>query len=409
MESDQTRTIRPGRGKIRRSRAALAGAGVVALALAVAVVTALALRTGSTPHTRPSASQHAAALPTLAMTSFAGYPGQMAGTPKLAVTAVAAGDGERLAVGSAGGHPAVWRQDASGAWTLLTSLSGLPARSRVATLTSVTYGPAGWLAVGVPGPVILWSSEGTAWRPAPGNIAAELGKITVVSATGGPRGYVIVGKLAAPGGGCVEDVLWSRNLTSWTRARDVDAPAGSSQTLAVAALPDGFVSVGSHNGKPAVWVSPDGITWRTIVLPGPRNAELNQIAVSGTQVVATGGSDGQGAGTPAFALSSRDGGTTWRQEVLQLPQPDTVITALAAGRQGFAAAGQYGMAGQQQIVVWELATGRDTWTSADISGVTGRGMGRTHEITALVASKDAVTGIGPAAGRQVVILTLPAG
>lgn len=408
MERDQAHPIR-----IRRRRAAAAGAVVAVLAIAV-LITSLALRAGGTSQPRrPSASRQAAALPTLAIASFAGYPGRLAGAPKLAVNAIAADDdGQRIAVGSAGGHPAIWRQDTRGAWTLVTSLSTLPPRSRAAALTSVTYGPAGWLAVGVPGPVVLWSKDGTTWQSAPGNIAAQLGDVSVVSATGGPRGYVILGKLAVPGHGCVADVWWSPNMTSWTRARDANVTAGSSQTLAVAALSDGFVSVGSHNGQPAVWVTTDGVTWRTIVLPGPDNAQLNQIAATGTRVIATGGSDGQGAGTPAFAVSSRDGGASWQQEVLRLPQPDTVVTALAAGNQGFVAAGQYGRPGQQQVVMWELAPGTDAWTSAHISGITGPGTGRTHEITALVASKDAMTGVGPvspAASRQAVIVTLPAG
>jgi len=54
------------------------------------------------------------------------------------------------------------------------------------------------------------------------------------------------------------------------QAHDVNGTDGSSQTLAVAALADGFVSVGSHNGKPAAWVTSDGTTWRTIFLTALR-------------------------------------------------------------------------------------------------------------------------------------------
>jgi hypothetical protein len=415
MQGKRTHTIRLAGREIRRSRAALAAVGLAVIAVA-AIIATFAFPAASTPQSsRRSASRETAArpaLPALAMTSLAGYPGQSppAGTPRLAVNAIAVGDGLRIAVGSADGHPAIWRQGIRGTWTLVTSLSGLRARSTSAALTSVTYGPAGWLAVGVPGPIVLWSANGTTWRSAAGNVAADLGKVTVVSATGGPRGYVILGKLAEPGGGCVGDVWWSRNLTSWTRARDVNDSTGSSQTLAVAALADGFVSVGSHEGKPAAWVTSDGTTWRTIVMPGPVNAQLNQVAVIGSRVVATGGSDGQGARrTPAFAVSSPDGGASWRQEVFQLPQPGAVVTALAAGGRGFVAAGQYGMPGLQQVAVWELPAGADTWTLAHVSGITAPGKERTHEITALAASGDAVTGIGPVApatNDQAVIVTL---
>jgi hypothetical protein len=347
------------------------------------------------------------------MVLFPGYAGQAAlpGAPKLEVNAIASAGGQRLAAGSADGYPAIWRKDPDRAWTLVTSREDLPTRSTPATLTSVTHGPAGWLAVGVPGPVVLTSANGTTWRPAAGNIAADLGQVSTLSAAGGPRGYVILGKLAVQGGGCVADVWWSANLTSWTRAHDVNGTKGSSQTLAVAALADGFVSVGSHNGRPTAWVTSDGTTWRTIFLSGPANAQLNQIAVIGARVVATGGSDGQAGGSPTFAVSSPDGGATWLQADLQLPAPGTVATALAAGQQGWIAAGQYGTPDRPRVVVWKLASGTNTWAQAQVDGITGPGTGKTPEITALGMSEDAVTGIGavaPALSQQAAVFSLPA-
>jgi hypothetical protein len=412
MKDDRTSAIRLGGREIRRSRAVLAGLAVPLLAAAAIIVPLVVLPGGASHPARSlSAGRAAAAAPALTLTSFAGYSGQapLAGAPRLEVNAIAAAAGQRLAVGSAGGYPAIWRQDSRGGWSLVTSPGDLPARSARATLTSVTYGPAGWLAAG-PGPVVLSSPDGTAWRPAAGSIAGDLGKISSASAAGGPRGYIILGKLAVPGG-CVADVWWSPNLTSWTRAHDVNATTGSSQTLAVAARAGGFVSVGSHNGKPAAWVTSDGTTWRTIVLPGPADAQLNQIAIAGNRVIATGGSDGQGAATPAFAVSSPDGGATWQQGTLQLPAPDTVITALTSAGQGWVAAGQYGTPGQQQVVVWRLAASSGTWARAQIGGITaGLGPGKAHEITALGAFEDSVTGIGPLAPAQstrAAIFTLP--
>jgi hypothetical protein len=383
------------------------------IVLAVAGITIpLMANSGITDQPAQPASSAKASPPALAMMSFAGYAGRPAlpGAPKLAVKAIASAGGERLAVGSADGYPAIWRQAPSGSWTLVTSPGDLPAQSVPVTLTTVTHGPAGWLAVGVPGPVVLASANGTTWRPAAGNIAADLGKITAVSAAAGPRGYVILGRLAVQGGACVADVWWSADLTSWKRAHDVNGTNGSSQTLAVAALADGFVSVGSHNGKPAAWVTSDGTTWRTIFLSGPANAQLNQIAVTGARVVATGGSDGQGDGSAAFAASSPDGGATWQQTDLQLPAPGTVVTALAAGQRGWIAAGQYGPPGRLRLIVWKLASGRNTWAQAQIGGITDRVTGETPAITALAVSKDAVTGIGPVApalSRQAAVFTLP--
>jgi hypothetical protein len=169
--------------------------------------------------------------------------------------------------------------------------------------------------------------------------------------------------------------------------------------------------VGSHNGRPAAWVTSNGTTWRTISQSSPANAQLNQIAVIGAQVVATGGSDGQAGGAAAFAVSSPDGGATWQQADLQLPAPRTVVTALAAGQQGWIAAGQYGAPGRPRVVVWRLAYGQNTWTQAQVGGITGPQVGRTPEITALGLSEGAVTGIGPVApalSRQAAVFTLPA-
>ncbi len=408
MRHDQAGAARPGSGKTQGRRTVTAG--VIALAAVINLALVLA-GCGARP-ARPAGNQ-AAGPPPLAVTTFAGYPGQrpLAGAPRLTVNALTAAGGVRLAVGSADGYPAIWRRSGGGSWTLVTSMASLPARSRPATLTSVVHGPAGWVAVGTPGPVVLTSVNGTTWRPATGPVTANLAGVSVISAAAGPRGYVILGKLAVSGGGCVADVWWSSDLRTWVRARDVNEVTGSSQTLAVAAEPDGFVSVGSHQGKPAVWVTSNGRVWRTIVLPlpsGAPNAQLNQIAVSGSRVVATGGPAITGAATRAFAELSTDSGMTWREIPLGLPGPDTAVTALTASTRGFAAAGQYSGTGGQKVVVWTLGAG-NRWARPHVSGITGSGTGRTHEITALEATRSALTGIGPVApdlSRQAVIFTL---
>ena len=130
--------------------------------------------------------------------------------------------------------PAVWRKASGGSWALATSLSQVSAASGPEALTGVTHGPSGWLAVGAPGPVIMTSADGTTWQSAagPGTITADLAGVSALAAAAGPHGYVIVGKLVAPGGSCVADVWWSPDLTVWTRAHDVNDATGSSQVLA---------------------------------------------------------------------------------------------------------------------------------------------------------------------------------
>jgi hypothetical protein len=107
-------------------------------------------------------------------------------------------------------------------------------------------------------------------------------------------------------------VWWSPDLTTWTRAHDVNDTSGSSQVLAVAAGPHGFISAGSHNGQPAVWTTADGSSWTTITLPLPAGTSgvLQHIAISGNRVVAVGTQTAAGTTTRLTEVSA-DGGRTW--------------------------------------------------------------------------------------------------
>jgi len=343
-----------------------------------------------------------------------------AAVPEVAVHSTAVAGGVQIAVGSADGFPAVWRRTAGGAWTLVSSLAltqPLGGSPGLRALTSVTRGPAGWLAVGTPGPVVLTSADGTVWGVAGGNITQDLTGVSAVAATSGPAGYIIVGKLVAPGGGCVADVWSSPNLTSWTRAHDVNDTTGSSQVLAVAAGAHGFVSVGSHDGKPAVWTTASGTSWETIVLPvpdGAATAVLQQVAINGNRVVAlglaapaAGTGAGSGVGTVPFAELSVNGGASWQQVPFTSPGPDTTFTALtAAGSVGFTAAGVFGQPGQQDVALWTSATGV-SWKPSQSSGLSGSG---TWQIDALAPAGTAVTGIGAIVtqqSQQTVTFTLP--
>jgi len=284
----------------------------------------------------------------------------------------------------------------------------------LAALTGVTHGLSGWLAVGAPGPVVMISSDGTTWHSAtgPGSITADLAGVGAVAAAAGPQGYVIVGKLVAPGGSCVADVWWTPDLTVWTRAHDVNDVTGSSQVLAVAADARGFVSVGSHNGRPAVWTTTDGPTWKTIVLPVPAGASsavLQQIAISGNRAVALGQAT-TSAGPVPIAELSVNGGSSWQQVPFSSPGPDTTFTAVTATSGGFTAAGQFGQPGQQQVAAWTSATGT-SWPRAPIGGLSAPQTGGSYQISALAPSGNAVTGIGSLAtqaSQEVFTVTLPA-
>jgi hypothetical protein len=350
---------------------------------------------------------------TVRQVSLAGVPGGV--IPELTVDGLAVAGGREVAVGSADGYPAVWQKTPGGSWALVTPLTSMPAGTGLTALTGVTDGSAGWLAVGAPGPYVATSANGTTWQFATGSgsITDDLAGVAAVATAAGPAGYIIVGKLVAPGGNCVADVWWSPNLTSWVRAHDVNDATGSSQVLAVAASAHGFVSAGSHDGRPAVWTTTDGRSWTTIVLPmpaGAKGAVLQQIAISGDRVVAL-GQETTAAGTLPIAELSVDGGTTWEQVPFGSPGTDTAFTAIAAGPGGFAATGQFGEPGQREVAVWTSGAGT-VWSPSQISGLTGAQAGGSYLLTALAPAGSGVTGIGSIATQQTLepfTVTLPSG
>jgi hypothetical protein len=338
-----------------------------------------------------------------------GIPGAV--VPELAVNGLAAAGGQQVAVGSANGYPAVWRKTPRRPWSLVTSLAQVSAGQGLRTLTGVTHGSAGWLAVGAPGPVVFTSANGTTWQSA-SPVADDLAGVTAVDAAAGPAGYVIAGKLAASGGASVADVWWSPNLTSWTRARDVNDVSGSSQVLAVAAGAHGFVSAGSHDGQPAVWTSANGRSWTAIALPVPEGASdgvLQQVAINGNHVAAL-GQETTAAGSVPFAEVSADGGVSWTQVPFSSPGPAVAFTALTTDAGGFTAAAQFGSPGQQHAAIWTSADG-STWARETTSGLTRRQMGGAYQIDALAPAGQAVTGIASITtqqSEQVFAVTLPA-
>jgi hypothetical protein len=361
------------------------GATVGARGTVIAVGSTSASRTGQQP-----LFEEATTAGRVSKVPLAGIPGTI--VPELAVNSLAVAGGERIAVGSADGYPAVWRRAVgSSSWTLVSSPS-LAADPGPAALTSVTHGPAGWLAVGTPGPVVLTSPDGMTWRRASGPITRDLAGISAVSVAADPAGYVIVGQPAEPDGGGAGDAWWSPDLTTWTRGTDMNDMAGPSQMLAVAADGHGFMVVGSHDGHPAVWSTTDGLTWTTIVLglpAGASAAELDLVAINaGNRVVALGGQHEGGRDRPLAEVSA-DGGASWQQVPSRLTGPGALVTALTAGTGGFTAATRSGASGQHGAAVWTSASGA-SWTPVPVIGLTAGG---SHDITTLAPSGTSVAGI----------------
>jgi len=316
----------------------------------------------------------------------------LASVPAITVNSTATADGEQIAVGSADGYPAIWRKTSGGSWALASSLSLVSGTTGLAQLTDVTHGSAGWLAVGFPGPVILTSANGITWKPVTGSMTRDLADVVSIATAAGPAGYVIAGSERKSGGGCTADVYWSANLTSWTEAHDVNLATGSFVVLGVAAGPDGFVSVGSRDGMPVVWTTTDGRAWTTrklSVAPDVTAGQVNEVAINGNRVVAT-GQETTKAGVMPLAELSTSGGTSWQQVPFGSLGSDTTITAVTPTSGGFTAASESaGSAGDLDAAVWTSATGA-SWTQSSVNGLSGGG---SHQINALARSGATVTGI----------------
>ena len=319
--------------------------------------------------------------------------------PELAVNGLATAGGAQIAVGSADGYPAVWRQaPGGGPWSVVSSLPVVSTYPGLSALTSVTQGSAGWLAVGGPGPVMLTSTDSTTWQRASGSITQDLAGVSAIVTAANPSGYVIAANLAASGSGGTAELWWSPNLTSWTRATSMNDTNGAGQVLAIGADAHEFIAVGSDGGHPAVWTTTDGKDWTMIPLglpPGASAAALQQVAINGDHVVALGQATKAGQSVP-FAELSADGGASWQEAPFGSAGPGTAVTALTASSGGFTAASQSGGPGQQDAQIWTSATG-SAWTPAQVSGLSGGG---AHEIAALISSGSAVTGIGVTATQQ---------
>lgn len=344
---------------------------------------------------------------TLTAAGFSGYPGQRG---PIMVSSIANAGGTQLAAGSADGHPAIWRHAGSGAWQLVSAASpAVYRRPGVEMLTSIAHGPAGWIAVGgvVSGApqqsVVVTSTDGVTWRTLD-SMAAFAGRHTFVEGVAaGHGGYVVVGKHVNKGRVYV-GMWWSADLQNWVIGDngDFDGRILSSMAHAVAAVPGGFVAVGTHGNCHTIWVSPNGRAWTAhdIRVPaGASSAMLNRLAVNGNHVAA-GGYAVTKAGNIPIVVVSVDGGAVWHQIELTAPGGLGAVTALAAAGSGFVAAGQAGPAGAQHAVTW--STGDSLSWSAPTSA--GNGAGR---ITALAAIGATVTGTAQH-GTDPSLLTLPA-
>jgi Tol biopolymer transport system component len=229
-------------------------------------------------------------------------------------------------------------------------------------------GPDGLTAVGVhEGPATAWTSaEGATWtRTAAGDLdGAHISDIT----SGGP-GFIAS---EDSGGGEARAIWTSEDGLSWNRLPDPDF----GDTLFISAVAPGGpgqVAVGSWMGA---WYSSDGVTWERAsvpplppeIYPGDNGNTpqiyLTDVAAQGDRLVATGwgmlASDGNLDHPVVVVWTSRDG-RSWTDvpTPADVFPPDSSISDITAGPDGFVAVGQITIGEVSTPAIWSSPDGRD--------------------------------------------------
>lgn len=382
--------------------------GLPVMVIAAAGVGAAIVLTSKTQGTSPpgqagTAGTAGAGAPgmTVSAAALPGYPGR--GVSSELVEDLASAHGTQLAVGAVDGLPAVWRRVGTGPWALVTQSTAV-ITDRAAVLTYIHLSPRGWIAIGAPGggsaphPVVLVSTDGRSWQVVDGE-----------PSFGGPGGHtygiaagrsedVVIGKVVN-GQRTEAATWWSTDLHNWVRDGTnggLDGRLEPSQMNAATVTPQKFVAVGQHGRLPAVWLSGLARDWTVMDLPMPASATsaaLTKVAARGDRIVALGNA-ATSRGTMPFAVTSADGGASWREVPIAAPSGRTAtVTALTVTASGFTATAQ---ASGTNAIYWTSADGT-AWSAprqAD-PGITA--------ITGLISVGATVTGIGQSpAGHPVI-------
>jgi hypothetical protein len=123
---------------------------------------------------------------------------------------------------------------------------------------------------------------------------------------------------------------------------------------------------------------------------------LQHVAIAGRRITAV-GTQARASGPVPFAAVSANGGASWRESALPVPDGPAGVTALVAARGGFVAAGSWGAAGIQDVIMWWSLDGF-TWHEVLPAGNLLRGPG-AQQVTGLSLSGTVLNGVGYTATR----------
>ncbi|MGW6280158.1 hypothetical protein [Kribbella sp. NPDC055071] len=283
--------------------------------------------------------------------------------------AAATRDGRVVAVGEKnlpiGQRAAVWIRATNGQWAEADSpVFGVWARSAYGgpVANSVAIGPSGWVVVGQrhdgDGHFDAWSAyskDGKSWVEGVG------------------------GKVLS---------LDPDKDTRRTRAQNLRTTGtGDAELTAVLAVGKRFVAGGDRgDGTPAVWLSPNGSDWKTVVnLPlakGVNSASVLELSQIGTTLVAVGDygrkdGDSDGGWT---SWTSKDGGLTWTNQIAVPAKADVID--LVSVPNGVVALGNTGSDDETDAAAWFSRDGR-TWKPITVPGDRTKGPGRQGLVSAV--------------------------
>ncbi len=327
-------------------------------------------------------------------------PGSRANVTPSVTAAISAPDGRIVMVGAKtfpiGQRAAVWIRGTDGRWTDADApVFGVQAKVQYGgpSPSAVAVGPKKWVVVGE-----RYDGDGhqDAWA---------------VYSTDGKTWSEIRGDRELP-----PDKTTDTRRQRW---RNLRAPGTATSTMtAVTSHGQGFVAAGSisdDSGRPAIWLSPDGVSWPTLVRPalpkGVSTASVAEFGHIGNTLVAVAdvtrfAGDPEGGWT---SFTSTDGGRSWQTGAVAEPAR-AYGGSLVAVPGGLVALGNTGRLGGLDAAAWFSRDGR-TWRALDLPDEHTKGPGRQGFVSGVVQD-DKLLALGfdippTGGGSHVIELPLP--
>ncbi|MEV5965507.1 hypothetical protein AB0L70_27305 [Kribbella sp. NPDC051952] len=297
-------------------------------------------------------------------------PGRKNGQDVVGHDAAVTADGRVVAVGekdlTLGQRAVVWVRATGGEWAEVDSPTfGVGSRSPFGgpTASAVAVGPSGWIVVGQrhdgDGHFDAWSAyskDGKTWVEGVG------------------------GKILSAGTGTDTRRTRAQNLRS--------VSTGEAEMTTALAVGSRFVAGGDRgDGSPAVWLSPNGSDWKSVVnLPlarGVHSAVVRSLGRIGNTLVAVGEYERKDGDVDSGWVSwtSKDGGLTWTAS--QIAVAARAIGAnLVSVSNGIVALGNTGGHDDIDAAAWFSRDGR-TWKPIPLAGDRIKGPGRQGLVSAV--------------------------